>query len=98
MVLDKVRDPLDEVPAVPGGPYGQDGDLGVGPTRAMVLHKVKDHLNEVPAVPGGPDSQEGHLGIGPTRTGLGQGQGPFWMKFQLSLGVQMVRMEIWGLA
>ena len=50
---------------VPGGPDGQEGDLGVGPARAVVLDKVRDHLDEVPVVPEGPDGQEGDLGVAP---------------------------------
>ena len=52
VVLDKLRDHLEEVPVVPGGPDNQDRDLGVCPAVAVVLDKVRHHLEKVPTVPG----------------------------------------------
>ena len=63
MLLDKVRDHLEVVPAVrTSGPDSQDGHLSVGKAVAVFLDKVRDLLEKVATVPQGPDCQYGDLG------------------------------------
>ena len=52
VVLDMVRNHLDEIPGDPEGPDGEDGDLGISSARAKVLDKGRDYLDEVLAALG----------------------------------------------